>query len=179
MYPEQLKATEGLIDGESTASYGIEGITPGETATTVEKQGTYGKLTLKIADGTFTPYVIDSNVSTDANYNSVLAGLSGADNVIDDFTVTLSDGLGGSTTAKLSFPIQGYGIKIGSVATDDKLTLLRLRQVLQFLVNNPNQELTIEFAGSSSSFTFGLATLSLQRQTAHSLFQSRRLIFRR
>ena len=38
----------GLIDGESTASYGIEGITPGETATTVEKQGTYGVLTSKL-----------------------------------------------------------------------------------------------------------------------------------
>ena len=49
----------GLIDGESTAAYGIDGVTPGQSATTVVKQGTYGVLTVTIADGTFS-YVIDS-----------------------------------------------------------------------------------------------------------------------
>ena len=80
-------------------------------ATTVTKSGSYGVLTVNIADGTYS-YVIDSVTSTDSNYNETLKALSGADQVTDTFTVTLSDGLGGSTTGTLTVPIQGYGINV-------------------------------------------------------------------
>ena len=55
----ELSPRGGLIDGESTAAYGIDGVTPGQSATTVVKQGTYGVLTVTIADGTFS-YVMNS-----------------------------------------------------------------------------------------------------------------------
>ena len=51
----------------------------------------------------------DSEASSD-NYNAELKALSGATK-LTVFTVTLSDGLGGSAQLERSlFPIQGYGI---------------------------------------------------------------------
>ena len=111
----------GVI-AEATAAFGIEGVVPGSTDTSVTKQGTYGVLTVNIADGTFS-YLIDSVASSDGNFNADLKALSGADQVNDVFTVTLSDGLGGSATGTLTVPIQGYGINIASVATDDTINL--------------------------------------------------------
>ena len=72
--------------------------------------------------------------------------MSGADLKSDDFTVTLSDGLGGSTSATLSVPIQGYGIKINSVASDDKINLAEATE--GFTISgetNPNPGTNLKF----------------------------------
>ena len=80
-----------------------------------------------------------------------MRALSGADLVSDDFTVTLDDGLGGQTTAVLSFPVQGYGIKIDDLATDNTINKAEADAgVLITGQTNPNQEITLEFSSGAT-----------------------------
>ena len=132
---------EGLVDGESTATYGIEGVTASDGAAV--KSGTYGSLSVNTATGAYT-YTLDSNAADGGN--ATLRALSGADLVSDDFVVTLDDGLGGEASATISFPVQGYGIKIDDVASDNVINKAEADEGITITgTTNPNQEITLAF----------------------------------
>ena len=132
---------DGLVDGESTATYGIDGVTASEGAAV--KSGTYGSLSVDTATGAYT-YTLDSNAADTGN--ATLRALSGADLVSDNFLVTLDDGLGGSASATISFPVQGYGIKIDDVASDNVINKAEADEGITITgTTNPNQEITLTF----------------------------------
>ena len=135
-------SSEGVLSS-ATALYGIEGVT---SASNISKVGTYGTLSLDTATGAFS-YVLDSSdIDT--------AALSGADVVNETFTVTISDGLGGSASSTLTIPIQGSGINLDAVAVDDKINLAEATAGFDLTgKTNPGEEVTVTFGGNGAGVT--------------------------
>ena len=135
----------------ATAAYGIEGVSGSGDIT---KTGTYGTLSLNTATGVYS-YALDSS-------DTETAALSGGDVVNETFTVTVSDGLGGSASATLTIPIQGSGINLDAVTGDDLINLAEATAGLNLTgKTNPGQTISVVL---SSGGTLKEQTPQLQGQ---------------
>ena len=134
--------TEGLYAG-STGTFEIEG---GSGTGTLVKAGTYGQLTLNASTGAFT-YELGSTDAAADNFNQVLKDLSGVDLVNDQFTVSVSDGGGGFAETTLTFNVQGYGITVDDIATDNQINLAESEAGTTISgTTYPGQELEVSFS---------------------------------
>ena len=124
----------------ATAAYGIEGVSGSGDIT---KTGTYGTLSLNTATGVYS-YALDSS-------DTETAALSGGDVVNETFTVTVSDGLGGSASATLTIPIQGSGINLDAVTGDDLINLAEATAGLNLTgKTNPGQTISVVLSSSGT-----------------------------
>ena len=138
--PQSLGHSHYRILSTATAAYGIEGVSGSGDIT---KTGTYGTLSLNTATGVYS-YALDLS-------DTETAALSGGDVVNETFTVTVSDGLGGSASATLTIPIQGSGINLDAVTGDDLINLAEATAGLNLTgKTNPGQTISVVLSSSGT-----------------------------